>query len=223
MRERAMKIRALSVVLGLALLIGVSLAAAGVACAEPGAAYLQAQGGAMIPVGAFHSQQHIGGGYSILAGYEMLEFLDLNMQFTQTFNDNRNSASTFSGPGFTGVSNETNQTFVVGFGPRINFLPSDYLVRPFGVVQVEWDHFAYFNEVTFNHQTLISDNDQDAVGIQAGLGVEGTIFQLYNNRNDTVPLLELTVGAYGSYHQAFQPGRPDKQFVTTMATFGARF
>jgi len=217
MRGRAMRIRALLLACGL------SLAVAGIAQAQPGTAWMEGQGGAMIPVGAFHSEQHVGGAYSIAAGYEMLEFLDLMLQFTQSFNDNRNSHDQFAGPGFTGVSNETNQTFVVGMGTRINFLPSDYNVRPYGVFQVEWDHFAYFNEVDFNHHTLISDDDQDAVGLQAGLGIQGTIFQLYNHRDDQVPLLELTLGAYGSYHQAFQPGRADKQFVTTMGTFGVRF
>ncbi len=217
MRGRAMRIRASMLACGL------SLALASVTHAQPGTVFLEGQGGAMIPVGDFHHDQHIGGTYSIAAGYEMLEYLDLMLQFTQSFNDNRNSHDEFAGPGFSGVSNETNQTFIVGMGPRVNFLPSSYLVRPFGVFQVEWDHFAYYNQVTFNHHTLISDDDQDAVGLQAGLGVEGTIFQLYNHRDDEIPVLELTVGAYGSYHQAFQPGRADKQFVTTMGTFGVRF
>jgi len=145
------------------------------------------------------------------------------MQFTHSFNDNKNEHDQFSVDGISGVSNETNQTFVVGMGTRVNFLPSDFLVRPYGVFQVEWDHFAYYNQVDFNHRTLISDDDQDAFGIQAGLGINGTVFQLYRNRNDTVPVMELTVGANGSYHHAFQPGRPDKQFVTAMASFGVRF
>ena len=152
-----------------------------------------------------------------------LQFLDLMLQFTHSFNDNKNSFDTFSGPGFVGHSNETNQTFVVGMGPRLDFLPSDYRVRPYGLFQIEWDHFAYFNQVDFNHHTLISGNDQDAFGVQAGLGIEGTVFELYEHRADRYPLLELTVGLNGSYHHAFQPGRPDKQFVTTLASFGVRF
>ncbi len=212
-----MKVRALLVAVGLTVLV------TSAAQAEPGAAFVEGMGGAMIPVGDFHRDQHIGGAYSIAAGYEMIEFLDLMLQFTHSFNDNKNEHDRFSGPGFSGVSNETNQTFVVGLGPRINFLPSDYLVRPYGVVQVEWDHFAYFNQVDFNHRTLISDDDQDAFGIQAGLGINGTVFQLYRHRDDHAPVMELTVGAHGAYHQAFQPGRPDKQFVTAMASFGVRF
>lgn len=212
-----MKVRAMFVAIALSVLV------TGAAQAQPGTAFIEGMGGAMIPVGDFRHDQHIGGAYSIIAGYEMLEFLDLTLQYTQSFNDNKNSADTFSGPGFSGYSNETNQTFVVGFGPRINFLPSDFLVRPYGVVQVEWDHFAYFNQVDVNHRTLISDDDQDAVGLQAGLGIEGTVFQLYKHRDDSVPLMALTVGAHGSYHQAFQPGRADKQFVTALASFGVRF
>lgn len=210
-----MSIRALMVAVGLC------VAVSSMAYAQPGTVFIEGQGGAMIPVGQFDHEQNIGGAYSIAAGYEMLEFLDLMLQFTHSFNDNDNDL--FRGTGFNGRSNETNQTFVVGMGPRIDFLPSDYLVRPYGLFHVEWDHFAYFNQVDFNHRTLISDNDQDAVGIQAGLGIEGTVFQLYNNRNDRYPLMELTVGVNGSYHQAFQPGRPDKQFVTTLGSVGVRF
>ncbi len=217
MSGRAKRIRALVVACGL------MLALPGAAHAQRGTVFVEGQGGAMIPVGAFHRDQHIGGAYSIAGGYEVVEYLDLMLQFTHSFNDNRNSNDRFAGPGFSGVSNETNQTFVVGIGPRINFLPSDYMVRPYGVFQVEWDHFAYYNQVTFAHHTLISDDDQDAVGLQAGLGIEGTIFQLYNKRDDRYPLMELTVGAYGSFHQAFQPNRADKQFVTTMGAFGVRF
>jgi hypothetical protein len=203
--------------------VGLSIAVSSVAYAQPGTVFLEGQGGAMIPVGDFRHDQNIGGAYSIAAGYEMVEFLDLMLQFTHSFNDNDNDRDRFSGPGLSGVSNETNQTFVVGIGPRINFLPSDFLVRPYGVFQVEWDHFAYYNQIDVDHQTLISDDDQDAVGLQAGLGIEGTVFQLYEHRNDRYPLMELTVGVHGSYHQAFQPGRADKQFVTTMGSFGVRF
>jgi len=206
-----------------ALAVGLTVAVSGVAYAEPGAVFIEGQGGGMIPVGEFRHEQHDGGAYSIAAGYEFLEFLDGMIQFTHSFNDNKNSFDSFSGPGFFGHSNETNQTFVVGMGPRVNFLPSDFLVRPYGVFQVEWDHFARFNHVDFDGRTLISDNDQDAVGIQAGLGIEGTVFQLYRHRNDTVPIFELTVGANCSYHQAFQPNRPDKQFVTALGAVGFRF
>ena len=203
--------------------VGLCVAVSSAADAQPGTVFIEGQGGGMFPVGEFHREQHIGGAYSIAAGYEMLEFLDLMLQFTHSFNDNDNDFARFSGPGFTGHSNETNQTFVVGMGPRVDFLPSDYLVRPYGVFQLEWDHFAYFNHVDFNHHTLISDDDQDAFGVQAGLGVEGTVFQLYNHRNDRYPLMELTVGVNGSYHQAFHPNRPDKQFVTTLGSIGVRF
>jgi hypothetical protein len=212
-----MSIRALIVAVAL------SVALSGVASAQPGTVFIEGQGGALIPVGEFHHEQHIGGAYSIAAGYEMLEVLDLMLQFTHSFNDNKNSFDTFSGPGFVGHSNETEQNFIVGTGPRFDFLPSDYRVRPFGLFQVEWDHFARFNHVDFNGRTLISDDDQDAFGIQAGLGIEGTIFELYEHRGDKYPLLELTVGVNGSYHHAFHPNRPDKQFVTTLASFGVRF
>ncbi len=210
-----MNIRALMMV------VGFSVAVSSVAYAQPGTIFLEGQGGAMIPVGAFRHEQNIGGAYSIAAGYEMVEFLDLMLQFTHSFNDNNNDR--FRGLGFTGNSNETNQTFVVGIGPRINFLPSDYLVRPYGLFHIEWDHFANFNQVDFQHRTLISGNDQDAVGVQAGLGIEGTVFQLYKHRDDHYPLMEVTVGVNGSYHQAFQPGRADKQFVTTLGSIGVRF
>ncbi len=212
-----MSIRALMMAVGLA------VAVSSFAYAQPGTVFLEGQGGAMIPVGEFRHEQHIGGAYSIAAGYEMVEFLDLMLQFTHAFNDNKNDRERFSGPGFTGHGDETNQTFVVGFGPRLDFLPSDYRVRPFGVFQVEWDHFARFNHVDFNHRTLVSDDDQDAVGIQAGLGIEGTVFELYQRRDDKSPIFALTVGVNGSYHQAFQPGRPDKQFVTTLGSVGVRF
>jgi hypothetical protein len=203
--------------------VGLSVALSSVAYAQPGTVFVEGQGGAMIPVGEFRHEQNIGGTYSIAGGYEMLEFLDLMLQFTHSFNDNDNDHDRFSGPGFSGHSNETNQTFIVGLGPRINFLPSDYLVRPYGLFHVEWDHFAYFNQVTHNHDTLISDDDQDAFGIQAGLGIEGTVFQLYERRGDRRPLMEVTIGVNGSFHQAFQPGRPDKQFVTTLGSVGVRF
>src|SRR6185369_7882557 len=105
-RGGAMKVRALLVAVGLTVLV------AGAAQAEPGAAFVEGMGGAMIPVGDFHRDQHIGGAYSIAAGYEMIEFLDLMMQFTHSFNDNKNDHDRFSVDGITGESDETNQTFV---------------------------------------------------------------------------------------------------------------
>jgi len=203
--------------------VALSVALSSVASAQPGTVFIEGQGGALIPVGEFRHEQHDGGAYSIAAGYEMLDFLDLMLQFTHSFNDNKNSFDTFSGPGFVGHSNETEQNFIVGMGPRFDFLPSDYLVRPYGLFQVEWDHFARFNHVDFNGRTLISDDDQDAFGVQAGLGIEGTVFQLYEHRGDKYPLMELVVGANASYHHAFQPNRPDKEFVTALGSFGVRF
>jgi hypothetical protein len=212
-----MKFRALVVVVVLVVTSG------GVAHAQPGTVFVEGQGGVMIPVGDFSHDQNIGGAYSIAAGYEMLEFLDLMLQFTHSFNDNDNDRDRFSGPGFSGFSNETNQTFVVGVGPRVNFLPSDFNVRPYGVFQVGWYHFAYFNEVTTDFGTLVSSDDHDSVGLRAGLGIEGTVFSLYERRDDRYPLMEVTVGINGNYHQAFDPSRPDKQFVTTMGSVGVRF
>jgi hypothetical protein len=142
-------------------------------------------------------------------------------EFTHSFNDNDNFV--FHGPGFTATSNETNQTFVVGIGPRINFIPSDFLVRPYGLFQVGWYHFANFNSIKVNDRTVLDDDDDDAFGVQAGLGLEGTVFQLYQRRGDKVPLLEVTVGAEGSFHQAFMPNKDDRQFVTAMGTVGVRF
>jgi hypothetical protein len=212
-----MKFRA--AMLGVALVVSFG----GVAQAQPGTAFLETQGGAMVPVGEFRHDQNVGGAYSIAAGYEMLEFLDLMIQFTHSFNDNDDDRDTFTAPGLIGFSDETNQTFVVGTGPRINFLPSDFNVRPFAEFQVGWYHFAYFNDVTINDDTVISDDDHDSVGIRAGLGIEGTVFSLYERRDDKYPILEVTVGANASYHQAFDPARPDKQFVTTMGSVGIRF
>lgn len=212
-----MKLRALLVVVAL---VGT---VESVAQAQPGTVFIEGQGGAMIPVGDFSHDQNVGGAYSIAAGYEMLEFLDLMLQFTHSFNDNDNDHDTFSGPGFSGYSDETNQTFIVGTGARINFLPSDFNVRPYGIFQVGWYHFAYFNQVTANDGTVISNDDHDNFGIRAGLGIEGTVFSLYERHGDRYPIMEVTVGFDGSYHQAFDPTRPDKQFVTTMGTVGVRF
>jgi len=197
------------------------LVVAGIAQAQPGTVIVEGRGGGMIPVGSFRHLQHDGGAYSIAAGYEFTDFLDMFLEFTHSFNDNNNFV--FHGPGIRFVSNEVNQTFVVGVGPRINFMPSDSLVRPYGLFQVGWYHFAQFNSIKLNNRTILDDNDPDAVGIQAGLGIEGTIFQLYQRRGDRLPLLEVTLGAQGSYHQAFFPNRDDRQFVTAMGSVGVRF
>ena len=194
---------------------------AGTVHAQPGTVYLQGRGGAMLPVGTFRHLQNSGGAYSIAAGYEFADYLDMQLEFMHSFNDNDNFV--FHGSGFTAVSNEVNQTFVVGIGPRINFVPSDFLVRPYGLVQVGWYHFANFNSIKVDNRTILDDTDDDAVGIQAGLGIEGTVFQLYERRGDRVPLLEVTVGAQGSYHQAFMPNKDDRQFVSAMGTVGVRF
>jgi hypothetical protein len=194
---------------------------AGTAHAQPGTAFLQARGGAMIPVGSFHHDQNTGGAYSIAAGYEFTDFFDMMLEFTHSFNDNDNFH--FEGQGLKIESDETHQTFIVGIGPRINFMPSGSPVRPFMLVQGGWYHFANFNSIEIDGTSILGDEDDDAVGVQAGLGLEGTIFQLYERRGDEIPVLELTVGVHGSYHQAFMPNRADRQFVTTMGSFGARF
>ena len=194
---------------------------AGTAGAQPGTVIVEGRGGGMLPVGSFRHLQNDGGGYSIAAGYEFNDFLDMFLEFTHSFNDNDNVV--IHGPGFTATSNETNQTFVVSMGPRVNFVPSDFVVRPYGLFQVGWYHFANFNSIKVNGQTLLDDDDQDAVGVQAGLGLEGTVFQLYQRRGDKVPLLEMTLGAEGAFHQAFLANKDDRQFVTVMGTVGFRF
>jgi len=188
---------------------------------QPGTVFVEGRGGGMIPVGSFHKQVNPGGAYSIAAGYEMVEFLDVLLEFTHSFNDADNLH--FVGPDYTAFSDEVAQTFIVGAGPRISFLPSEYLVRPYGFFQVGWYHFATFNSIKVDGVKILDDNDEDAVGVQAGLGVEGTVFQLFERRSDRYPLLEVTLGVHGAYHQAFEPSRPDKQFVTTMASLGVRF
>lgn len=212
-----MKIR--SQLIGVACLL---LALAGTAEAQPGTAFLQARGGAMIPVGSFSNEQDIGGAYTIAAGYEFFDFLDGMIEFTQSFNE----ADTFryEQANLSIVSNETKQTFIVTAGPRVNFLPADYRVRPYLNVQLGWYHFANFNSIEVDGRGILSDEDDDAFGISGGLGVEGTVMQIYERRGDTVPLLEMTVGAQVAYHEAFLTGgRSDRGFLTTMASLGLRF
>lgn len=197
------------------------IAMAGTAHAQPGTAFLEGSGGAMLPVGTFRQAQNPGWAYSVLAGYELIDFVDLTLEFTHSFNDNDNVH--FSVPGVRGESDEVHQTFVVDAGPRINFLPADSLVRPYGIFQVGWYHFANFNSVRVDGVRLVSDEDDDAVGIEAGLGLEGTVFQLFERPSDAVPMLDVALGVHGSYHQAFFPNRPDNQFVTTMGSLTVRF
>jgi len=205
------------------LAIAVVVLITGRAQAQPGTVYLQAGGGGMIPVGGFQHEQNIGGAYTISGGYELLDYLDLQLAFTHSFNDNENSHDTVQGPGFVLVANEVKQNFMVGIGPRVNFVPSRFAVRPYMLVHAEWFHFANYTNVEVDGHTVISGNDQDAAGIRAGLGLEGTIFSLYEREEDEIPLLEVTLGAEGSFHQAFMPNRDDRQFVTLLGSLGVRF
>jgi len=206
------------------LLIALSvLVLAGSAAAHPGAVFLEGRGGALIPVGDFEDEQHVGGAYSLAAGYEFIPFLDLLLEFTHSFNDNKDGHDTVEVRGVTFVSDETKQNFVLGLGPRVNFLPSDSPVRPYGTFKTGWYHFANFNSIEVNGREPISDNDQDAFGLEAGLGLTGTVFTLFEHENDEIPLFEMTVGAHGSYHHAFLGGRDDRQFVTVMGSLGFRF
>ena len=205
------------------LAIAVVVLITGSAQAQPGTVYLQAGGGGMIPVGGFQHEQNIGGAYTLSAGYEFIDYLDMQLAFTHSFNDNDNGHDTVKGPGFVLVSDEVKQNFMVGIGPRVNFLPSRFAVRPYMLVHAEWLHFANFNNIEVDGETAISDDDQDAAGIRAGLGVEGTIFSLYEREEDEIPLVEVTLGAEGSYHQAFMPNRDDRQFVTVLGSLGVRF
>jgi hypothetical protein len=195
-------------------------AGAGMVQAQPGTAFLQGRGGAMIPVGTFHHDQNPGAAYSIAAGYEFVDFFDMVLEFTHTLNDTDDFVA--RGPNFTAFSDEVAQTFIVDIGPRINFVPSDFPVRPYGLFQAGWYHFAHFNNIEVDGRTLLSDDDDDQVGIEAGLGLEGTIFQLYERPGDDIPVFELTVGAQGSYHHTVDQG-PDEQFVTAMGSLGLRF
>lgn len=212
-----MKIRSLSLTVLCVLVL------AGSAAAQPGTAFLEARGGALIPVGDFSHDQDIGGAYTIAAGYEFLPFLDGLLEFTQAFNPSDDDHDSFRVGDLRFESEETHQNFVVALGPRINFLPSSYPVRPYATVKGGWYHFANFNSVEVNGISKISGEDQDAAGIEAGLGVTGTIFTLYERENDEIPLLEITLGALASYHHAFLGGREDREFVTTMGSLGFRF
>jgi hypothetical protein len=217
-----MKIRSqMPVVVACLLALACVLGPAAPASAQPGTAFLQGRAGGMIPIGTFHKRQNPGVAYSVAAGYEFTDFLDGLLEFTHSFNDNDNFRTTFRGIDF--VSNEVNQTFIVSAGPRINFMPSGSAVRPFMLVQVGWYHFANYNSIEVDGVSLLGDEDDDAFGFQAGLGIEGTIFKIYQQRGDELPLLEVTLGAHGSYHQAVLPNRPDRQFVTTMGSVGLRF
>lgn len=195
----------------------------GRAAAEPGAAFLEVRGGALIPVGDFSHEQNPGGAYSIAAGYEFLPFLDGIVEFTHAFNDNDGDAERYRQGAFEFKTDEVHQNFIVALGPRINFLPSSYPVRPYATVKGGWYHFANFNSAEVNGVGVFTDEDEDAAGIEAGLGLTGTIFTLYERENDEVPLLEITLGLHGSYHHAFLNNRSDRQFVTTMGSLGFRF
>ncbi len=211
-----MKIRAQVLVVA-AFVLGLAATAA----AQPGTVFLQGRGGSLIPVGSFHHEQNPGGAYSIAAGYEFTDFFDLALEFTHSFNDAKNFH--FSTPQFTIESDEVDQTFITSLNPRINFTPADFPVRPYAVGGVGWYHFATFNSVSLNHHKILDDDDIDAVGLQGGLGVEGTILEVREHRGDEIPLLEMTLGVEAVYHQTFIPNRPDKQMVTAMGTLGFRF
>src|SRR5262245_18436292 len=120
-----MKLRTLS----LALVCVLSLVGRG--AAEPGAAFLEVRGGALIPVGHFSHEQNPGGAYSIAAGYEFLPFLDGMLEFTHSFNENDGEADHYQQGDLEIKTEEVHQNFIVAAGPRINFLPSSYPVRPY--------------------------------------------------------------------------------------------
>jgi len=199
------------------------LVLAGSAAAEPGAAFLEGKGGALIPLGNFNHEQDIGGAYSIAAGYELLPFLDGVFEFTHAFNPSDDDHDTFRVGDLRFRSEETHQNFIVALGPRINFLPSSYRFRPYANVKAGWYHFANFNSIDVNGIGKLSGDDQDAAGIQAGLGFTATVFTLFERENDTVPLLEMTLGADCTYHHAFLGGHSDREFLTTMGSLGFRF
>jgi hypothetical protein len=212
-----MKIRSLSLAVLCVFVLG------GTAAAEPGAAFLEGRGGALIPVGNFSHEQNPGGAYTIAAGYEFLPFLDGLLEFTHAFNGTDGDAEHYQQGAFEFENEEVHQNFIVALGPRINFLPSSYPVRPFATVKGGWYHFANFNSAEVNGVGVFTDEDEDAAGIEAGLGLTGTVFTLYERENDEVPLLEITLGLHGSYHRAFLNNRTDRQFVTTMGSLGIRF
>ena len=212
-----MKLRSLS------LTVLCVLGLVGSAAAEPGAAFVEGRGGALIPVGQFNNERDIGGAYSIAAGYEFLPFLDGLLEFTHAFNENDEDHEKFRVGDLTFKNEETHQTFIVALGTRVNFLPSDYPVRPYAVVKGGWYHFGNANSIEVNSLGKISDEDDDAAGIEAGLGLTGTVFTLYEHENDESPIFEITLGAHASYHHAFMGGRADREFVMTMGTLGFRF
>ena len=212
-----MKIRSLSLTVLCVLVL------AGSASAQPGAAFVEARGGVLFPVGSFSHQQDFGGAYSIAAGYEFLPSLDGIFEFTHAFNPSDDDHDQFRVGDLRFESEEVHQNFIVALGPRINFLPSTYPFRPYATVKGGWYHFANFNSIEVNSVGKVSDEDDDAVGIEAGLGFTGTVFTLYEHENDEIPLLEITLGIHGSYHHAFMGGRSDREFVTTMGSLGFRF
>jgi hypothetical protein len=212
-----MKLRSLSLAVVCVLVL------AGSAMAQPGTAVLEGRGGALIPLGNFDHDQDPGGAYSIAAGYEFLPFLDMLFEFTHAFNPSDDDNEHFNVGNLHFKSEETHQNFIVSLGPRINFLPSSYPVRPYATVKGGWYHFANFNSVEVNGISQLSGKDPDAAGIEAGLGLTGTIFTLYERENDAIPMLEITLGAHCSYHHAFLTGRPDREFLTTMGSLGFRF
>lgn len=203
------------------LALGCFVVAAGIAHAEPGAVFVEGHGGGMIPLGNFHKTQEPGGTYSVAVGYEAVDFLDLLLEFTHSFNDIDDVR--IDRPGFTVFADETAQTFVLGIGPRINFLPSDVPVRPYGLAQVGWYHFDTMNDIFVDGERVRGDDGHDAVGFAGGLGLQATIFQLFERRSDQNPLMELTIGAEARYHQALDPARRDKQFLTAVGSIGVRF
>src|SRR5207253_6062341 len=77
-----MKIRSLS--LAVVCVLGLT----GSALAQRGRAFVEARGGALIPVGHFSHEDDPGGAYSIAAGYEFLPYLDGIFEFTHAFNEN---------------------------------------------------------------------------------------------------------------------------------------
>lgn len=212
-----MKIRSLSLAVLCVFVFG------GSAAAEPGAAFLEARGGALIPVGDFSHEQNPGGAYTIAAGYEFLSFLDGLLEFTQSFNGTDGDAEHYRQGNLEFKNEEVHQNFIVALGPRINFLPSSYPVRPWATVKGGWYHFANFNSAEVNGIGVFTDEDEDAAGIEAGIGITGTVFTLFERENDEVPLLEVTLGLLGTYHQAFLNNRSDRQFVMTMGSIGVRF
>ena len=212
-----MKIRSLSLTVLCVLVLTTS------AAAEPGAAFLEAKGGALIPLGNFNHEQDIGGAYSIAAGYEFLPFLDGLFEFTHAFNKSDDDHDQFRVGDLRFESDEVHQNFIVALGTRINFLPSNYVFRPYANVKGGWYHFANFNSVEVNSIGQFTDEDEDAVGVEAGLGFTATVFTLFEHQNDEVPLMEITLGADCNYHHAFLGGRSDREFLTTMGTLGFRF